>query len=387
MKILFVVYGLGIGGIEKCLVNLVNALPQDRYDVDILLMNPKYELKSEIRVKCGFLDSFQYVMNTTDTMKAIQNHGGSWINARRFLKYCAFRLAVKFQISPWKIFDPIPQDYDVAVAYSQNDYSPYYVIDKVNSKRKVLWYHNGAYEESGKRAQLDQIYYPQFDRVVAVSNDCARVLKSVFNFRGDQLVVLRNICDIDDIIQRSYEEVPEGFHSGIPHIVTVGRLTKEKGAEIALDVCSMLVADGRKFAWHWIGDGNQMEVLQSEINRRNLNNYFILEGSKQNPYPYMKAADFYVQPSFYEAYSTTITEAKILGKPIITTDVGGMRDQIENGKNGLIVSIDAAEIANVVKQLIEDTELRDRLSNALINEKVDSESFLREYEKTVFAEV
>ena len=74
-KILFSCYGLGIGGIEKCLVNLINALPADRYDVDLLLMNPEYDFRDQLRRPVRFLPMFDYVANVHETLPEIQKRG------------------------------------------------------------------------------------------------------------------------------------------------------------------------------------------------------------------------------------------------------------------------------------------------------------------------
>ena len=123
-KMLFVCYGLGIGGIETCLVNLLNALPESRFQIDVLLMNPEYESKERIRTSVRYLDAFRDVMNTTVTMKEIKEHGGILKCPEKFLSYCCFRMAVKLQLNAWKTFKKLPDHYDIAVAYSQNDYSP-----------------------------------------------------------------------------------------------------------------------------------------------------------------------------------------------------------------------------------------------------------------------
>ena len=109
----------------------------------------------------------------------------------------------------WKTFRPLEKEYDIAIAYSQNDYSPYYVIDKVKAARKVLWYHNGAYEKTVKAYERDKKYYPQFDYIVAVSTDCAKVLDEMFCFESGKLIVLRNICDIESIVNQAEAFFPE----------------------------------------------------------------------------------------------------------------------------------------------------------------------------------
>lgn len=384
-KILFCVYGLGIGGIEKCLVNLINTLPVDLYDVDILLMNPEYDFRDQLRRPVRFLPMFDYVANVHDTMPEVRRRGGVIRNPGLALRWCLFRLELKFGRKPWRWFRKLPEHYDVAVAYSQNDLSAYYVIDKVKADRKVFWYHNGAYERSGWQYDRDSRYYPKFDYAVAVSTDCAKVLRERFDFEPGRLIVLRNICDAQTIRNRAEAFVPEFFRRGPIHITTVGRMTAEKGAPLAVEACRMLRDQGFDICWHWVGDGNQSGTIRQTVEKNGLQKHLILEGNQENPYPYIKNADIYVQPSHYEAYSTTVTEARVLGRPIVTTDVGGMRDQLTDGENGLIVPIDAGAIAEAVKRLLTDGQLRSSFTKRLQNEDFSPEKALEAYEKTVFA--
>lgn len=384
-KILFVCYGLGIGGIEKCLVNLLNVLPESGYSVDLLLMNPEYTMKPQVKRSVHYLDTFGYVLNIEDTISEIKKRGGFLRNIGLLLKYIIFRLRIKLRFPAWTIFKPLPDHYDIAVAYSQNGFSPYYVIDKVKADRKVLWYHNGAYEKNGKEYERDKDYYNRFDHIVAVSSDCAKVLRNKFGFDDKKLLILRNICDSESIRRNALAFVPSTYTNAQFHIATVGRLTSEKGADLALQACHLLCQKGRDICWHWIGDGNQASVIQEKIRQHGLQQQFLLEGSQTNPYPFILHADIYVQPSYYEAYSTTITEAKILCKPIVTTDVGGMRDQLVDGKTGLIIPIDVKAIVDAIGILMDSEPMRKIFSANLQRESYDTAGALATYEKTVFS--
>ena len=383
MKVLFVCYGLGIGGIEKCLVNLINAMPEKDFEIDVLLMNPEYDLVDQLKRKVNILDRFGVVMNTTNTINEIQQHGGILNNIGVFFKYCVFRVLVKLQKKPWLMFKRLPIEYDVIIAYSHSDYVPYYVIDKLSAKKKVMWYHNGAYNCSGKQYKRDRKYYKKFDNVVAVSNDCATVMSDKFNFNEKQLIVLRNFYDIEDILDKSNAFIPESYGNHQVDIATVGRLTSEKGADIATEACLYLKEQGYDICWHWIGSGNQQIAVKSDIENKQLETNFLLEGNQINPYPYIKNCNIYVQPSYYEAYSTTVAEAKILFRPIVTTDVGGMRDQIKDGVNGYIVKIDSKSIAMSIVELIKNRDIQISFSNELKNEKYIDDN-LKSYLSTVF---
>lgn len=378
-KILIACYGLGIGGIEKCLVNFLNALDEKHYEVDVLLMNPEHDLVPQVRFPVHYLETFSYVFNTTEAGEYVFAH------KKRRLMYCVFRLMVKLRLKAWKTFKPLGKEYDIAIAYSQNGYAPYYVVDKVCAKRKVLWYHNGAYEKSGKALALDKQYYNCYDYVVGVSQDCASMLQRIFQFPKERLIVLHNFYDAEEIENKSKECLDIYENSTAFHITTVGRLTREKGADVAIEACSILKKRGHSFCWHWVGDGSERKVMQEKIRELGLEQEFVIEGMQENPYPFMRRANLYVQPSYFEAYSTTIAEAKILGCPIVTTDVGGMREQIQPGISGLIVPIDSEELANAVESLIQNPQLCEKLSLQAKKQSYSTQQNLDEYMTTVLS--
>lgn len=384
-KLLFAVYGLGIGGIEKCLINLINILPEDRFDVDIILMNPHYDLKEQIRRKVFFYDEFEYVLYCGGAMEQLKQRGGIMKNWKKLLPYVLLHFADQKGAECWKLFKPLPKVYDVAVCYSQNGYTPYYVIDKVKAKRKVLWYHNGAYEYDSQTRHRHRLYYPHFDWVVAVANECCTMLKEKMPYMADKILVLRNMCDNQQILEKSREFVPHSYVPGKKHIVTVGRMTPEKGALRAAEVCSLLRSHGKDICWHWVGDGEQSQEVLAQVRKLGLEDRFVLEGNQNNPYPYIACADIYVQASDYEAYSTTVTEAKVLCKPIVVTDVGGMREQLTDGETGRIVPLDAASVAEAVEELLDQPALCRQLSEKLRQETYENNGALQEYYRTVFA--
>lgn len=385
-SILFVAFGLGIGGIEKCLVNLVNALPEEKYDIDVLLMNAQYDLKPQIKESVHFLDEFTYIVLDIRTILNEMRCRGEYIkHLGKLFRYAVYRIADKLGFTPWRIHGRLPKHYDIAVAYSQNGEAPYYVMDRVQADRKVLWYHNGAYEKIGKAYALDQKYYTQYDYVVGVSDFCKQLLCEKFSFRDGQLVVLQNICDVPGILRSSMEFKPQSFSGDSFHIVTVGRMAMEKGVDLALEACRILCDEGKNICWHWIGNGDLLHAIQSQIAELGLEGRFVPEGNQTNPYPYIANCDLYVQTSRYESYSMTTMEAKILHKPIVITGVGGMKKLIRSGENGLITEPDARAIADAVGTLIENNVLRMSFTDNLKQEDYSADAFLEEYGKQVFA--
>ena len=380
-KILFVCYGLGIGGIERCLVNLINELDSNLYDIDLLLLNPEYNLLDEITNKVTLLDTFKYSMNTENTYNHYKQEKNILKKVNNISKYIIFRLINKYGQRPWKVFNKVEKKYDIAISYSQNGLTPYYVIDKVNATRKYLWYHNGDYEGKGKKYKLDLEYYSQFNNVVAVSTDCQKKLVQYFSNIQDRIIVMNNIVDTERIINLSNSDETIEINKDSFSILTVGRLTKEKGGELAVNVCKKLVDSGFNIKWYGVGDGNQFGFLKELVNKLELGDVFYLLGNKKNPYVYMNQCDLYVQPSKYEAYCTTTNEARILNKPIITTDVGGMRDQFIDKETALIVNGEVDDIYKAVKSLIEDDKYRQKLILNLKQKNYEFDGYIKQYEK------
>jgi glycosyltransferase involved in cell wall biosynthesis len=157
------------------------------------------------------------------------------------------------------------------------------------------------------------------------------------------------------------------------NIVSVGRLNYQKGFDIAIEACKQLKKDGYDFVWNILGEGEERGKLEKMIKEYHLEDMFILGGIKENPYPYIKQADIYVQPSRFEGKSIAIDEAKILNKPILVTNFSTAKDQINDQINGLIVDMNPECIYNGIKQLIDSDELRRKLSQNLSNEELGTE--------------
>lgn len=371
--ILISCYGLGIGGIEKCLVNMINHLDMNKYSVDILLMNEELDLKEQIYQKVSFLPTYEYVYNTSETKTAITKSG--------VMRYIVFRTLNKYGIFPWKIFKRVKKKYDIAIAYSQNDFSAYYVIDKVQADKKLLWYHNGTYERKGFLYKRDQKYYAKFDNIVAVSQACKKILEQKFPKIKEKIVILHNFIDDDQIVNLANEAVESIFFpENKISLLTVGRMSYEKGPDLAVEACSCLIKEGYDVVWYWIGDGIEKRKIINKIKERGLEKRFYLLGNRNNPYKYMKRCDIYVQPSRYEAYCTTTNEARILAKAIVATRVGGMDEQIIDNETGYLVDINIDAICHKIKELIKNPDKRIRVEKKLQNIQEDFKRYRKEYD-------
>ena len=142
-------------------------------------------------------------------------------------------------------------------------------------------------------------------------------------------------------------------------ILTIGRFVSQKGYDLAIQTANILKEEKIDFTWYAIGEGIEKQNIIDLIKKYNLKNNFVLLGRKENPYPYIKNCDFYIQPSRHEAYCTTTLEAKLLKKLIICTNVAGASDQFDDYNNGLIVNEFTPEaIAEKIIELINNKELQ-----------------------------
>ena len=120
----------------------------------------------------------------------------------------------------------------------------------------------------------------------------------------------------------------------------------------------------------WIlGEGEDREKIENYIKKNALENSVKLYGYQENPYKYLREADIYVCASYIEGYSTAVTEALIIGKPIITTNCSGMNEILENGTYGLIVENNENALYNGIKEIILNSNLRKNYENLAIKRR------------------
>ena len=148
-------------------------------------------------------------------------------------------------------------------------------------------------------------------------------------------------------------------------IVSIGRLTEQKGFDFAIDAAKILTEKGFKFCWYILGEGPLRKSLETQIKLNGVSDYIRLLGIRSNPYPYIKYADIFVMPSRYEGKSIALDEAKVLCKPIVVTNYPSVNDAIIDGQNGMIVDIDAESIAKGILALYNNDILKSLFVNNL----------------------
>lgn len=162
-------------------------------------------------------------------------------------------------------------------------------------------------------------------------------------------------------------------------LVTVGRLAAAKNYLLAVETSKLLKEKDIPFKWYFVGEGEERPAIEKLIQKYHLQDEVILLGECVNPYPYMANCDVYVQTSVFEGYGLTIAEAKILGRPVVSTDFDVIYDQIVHGENGLIAKMTAESVADQIIRLLTDKELRMSVMEHVRSE--DNTTYLTEIAK------
>ena len=333
-KILFFIDSITGGGAEKVLRTLVNNMDQSKFEITVQTLDtadPEQYLAPGIRYK------------------AI-NHCKTAIGRKLFHYWV--RLCAEFK---WLYPLYIKDDYDIEVAYLECGPTKFLAGSTNKKAKKLAWVHCDLAKRGLANPEKVKTQYQKYDQVVCVSKTAKQSYLSLFG-NDPGAAILYNVNDEVDIIQKSAAfpvDKPD-----IPTYLSVGRLSFEKGNDRLLDACKMLKDAGYEFHLWLIGDGPERETLLQQAASYGLENCVKFWGFQENPYPHMYSADVIVTPSRYEGFSTVVTEAMILGKPVVTTPCSGMDELLGDNEFGLITEDSVEGIYQGMKQMLEHPELR-----------------------------
>ena len=251
--------------------------------------------------------------------------------------------------------------YDCAISYVANVSTQVFCLaDRIQADMKIAWMHGETTEI--KDTAFFSRFYRSFDGIFAVSDVTRRHFLERFPACRNITYVYYNPIRADEIVMKSKETIPVIFSKNVTNIVTVGRLSSEKGMDMIPQIVKYMVDRDLKIHWYIVGDGALRHTLEQEISRLNIKQYITMVGTQINPYPFIKQCDIYVQPSYEEGYSTTICEAGILGKAVVgTTTSGGIREQIEDNISGILAEPTPESLLEKIEMLIINKDMRRKL--------------------------
>ena len=363
-RLLFVNGHLNVGGVERSLVDLLKYTDYDKYEVDLVLFEELGDYIDEIPndVNVIFYDLtktygsfFKCIFNN------LKNREGKYAFIRIvFYLERIFGAKVKKFLKP--LFKRLGR-YDCAIAYRIGICTDF-VAYVVNARNKVTWWHHGSYDYNEKQTKAIENVYKNFNHVVSVSEGCKKMILDNVNVPKDKIVVIPNIIDFDNIYNKSLEKVDDDLYDkDYVNIVSIGRLSPEKGMINCVFACKKLIDLDYKIKWFLIGDGEEYEKIKHEILLNNLEDAVYLLGRKKNPYSYLKNADIYVHPSYVESMSITVLEAMCLDKPLVVVKSIGPSEFIKNKENGILVNADIEGLSDGIISLVEDRELYNKLAH------------------------
>ncbi|OCA80152.1 glycosyl transferase [Chryseobacterium contaminans] len=355
-KILIRIGSLRHGGAEKVLVNFLKNLPKDKYEVDLLinLYTGMYIQEVPSWVKLHYL--LKGEMITTNKPHEIPVKAFRVLYQKMFLMFPS--LLYKFILKNKK--------YDVEIAAIHGMYKEILSSPQKDSK-KIVWVQNDIFNLKEYTPEVIRQFF-KFDRILVISNKLKEEMQKLARNEKEKQAVVKifNPIDSQDTLQKAEAKIDDyPFSKDLPTFVTIGTVYPQKGYDRLLDVHKKLMDEGLKHQIIIIGDGFDFDNIQAKLNQLGLQDTVKMLGFRSNPYPYLKNSDFYIMSSRHEGFPTIIAEALILNKPVVSTDVSGIKDLLQDGKLGLITPNSEEGIYEGMKQFLTNSELSKQYEKAI----------------------
>lgn len=354
-----------LGGIERSLLGLLDAIDYERYDVDLFLYGHHGPLFELINPKVNLLPEIKELAYLRDSLKEKLRHG-CYYSAFLRLKdsLLSFGKPIDFDKTWAKIVQKyaprLEKHYDLALSF----FRPFdFISDKVDADYKLGWIHT---DYTGEETNLMSLYddYKRVDKIIAVSEQCKNTFCKILPNLSERIVVMENILSRKFILEQAECKISDPQfirEQDICMLLSIGRFSYPKNFDNIPDICKCIIKKGKIIKWYIIGFGSEEELIRKSIIEANMQEYVIILGKRDNPYPYLKECDIYVQPSRYEGKAVTVREAQMLGKPVIITDYATSASQLEDGIDGVIVPQDNEGCANGIIELLDNQEKMKKL--------------------------
>jgi len=363
-KLLITTQDLNMGGVEISLINLLNSIDYDKWEVDLVTLNDGI-LKQELNKNVNFVNL---------------NKNTNGLFQRVLKSILTFSLIKKYKTK--KI-------YDVAIAYyGLNNYSDMYVAAS-NSKAKIIWVHNDfkASLESSKypflikvRNLLMKRKFKYFDKIINVSNSCKNSFESIFTGFEEKSYVIYNLIDEKRILKNSEAKTKFKMKENIFNICAMGRLVKSKQIDKIIKIVEKLKTKNYKVKLYVIGDGPERESLEYYVKQNKLDKEVIFTGLQENPYSILKQANLFISLSKHESLGLVLLEALILNVPVISLNNSGALDVCENiapkDKIILVKNDNETILENILNNQIKFSKRKFNINEYNKNVKKDLKKYL-----------
>lgn len=395
-KICFVAEYMLCGGTEKSLLSLLPYLDREKYEITLLLLKKKGDLMPLVP-KDIFVDEIPLPEDEQDELfigriaavKHAFKKGCVFSAVKKILRIALISITstsgtarrLRYYKSIARKIKEYPREFDVVIDYmGYGLFNTFYAAYKVRGKTKISWVHfepESAMPDFG--VFLDVL--KKYKHIMCVSNSSKEQMELMMPEIKEGYKVFYNIVDKKDILQKAKEGSIKTEDGGIL-VTSVGRLVSQKGFDIGVRVIQRLCKEGYPIKWLVIGEGSQRAQLESMImDDYHSQNSIKLLGLRTNPYAFIDKSDIYFQPSRHEGYGIAIAEARALNKPIVAADFAGAREQLVHGETGLIAKCTEQDLYLALKCLIDDDQLRKKLSDNLKKQASEYPMQIKELEE------
>lgn len=393
---------LEIGGAERSLIGLLNAIDYSKFDVDLFVYKHTGEFMKLVPPQVRLLPEMKRYAALSQPISQIVRRGYidlalarlcARIPARRF----QHRTGVKESIAIYQYI----ADYTTPLLPSLHKYGEYdlaisfliphnIVRDKVSAKRKWAWIHTD-YSFVDVDADDELPVWDAYDKVISISPDVTKGFLGKFPSLAGKIFQIENILSESFVRQQAkegLEEVEKEISSlcdraggEMIRLCSVGRFSYPKAFDRAVHICKVLTDHGSSILWYVVGYGGDEHLIRKAISDTGMQRRFVLVGKKENPYPYINSCDIYVQPSRYEGNAVTVREAQILCKPCVITAYATAHSQIQDGVDGVIVENDVEGAADGIEEFLNNKALQVKIKEYLSCHHYGNEQEARKLEE------
>ena len=377
-NILIVSQTMEIGGAEKALLGLLNSFDYSNYQVDLFLCRQDGELFDLIPSCTNVLPENQAKYLAIPMKNLIRKKQFKMLYGRLKAKILAKNEVKRKNLKPdnqveltyshlytYRYIDFINEDieYDLAISFL----TPHYIcLHKCNAKNKIAWIHTD-YSTIDIDIETEKKMWDGFDKIASISKQCTDSFLSKFPELANKIIRIDNIITKEMILKQSDCDVSKEINRNKDEIIlcSVGRFSTAKNFDNVPSICKKILDHGINVKWYLIGYGSDESLIKEKIKENKMEKHVIILGKKINPYPYIKACDFYIQPSRYEGKAVTVREAQILCKPVIITKFPTSASQLTDGYDGVIVDMDNDGCAKGIVNFINNKELQEKIRQNL----------------------
>ena len=375
-RILINMHYMEIGGAERALLGLLNAIDTDKVDVDLFINQHTGEFMKLIPEKINLLPEISAYSVIEKPISTAIKKGHFDIALARILAKLHHRLSplnkslkdasifhyVAKYTTPWLPSLKKYGNYNLAISFL----APHNIVkDKVSAVKKIAWIHTD-YSIIDINAKEELSVWDSYDNIISISTDVTKSFTTKFPTLREKIIEIENILSPAFIHQQSKLFIPAEMQGDYMKFCSIGRFCHAKNFENIPYIAQLLKEKGLYFRWYIVGFGDTSETIEN-IKKTNTADCVILLGKKENPYPYITNCNIYIQPSRYEGKSVTVREAQILSKPVVITNYPTAKSQVKDGFDGIICELDNNSIADAVYNLATGKNKQTGISEYLLS--------------------